>query len=178
MLITKKISHALLLVCLSISMASCGFHLRGEASLASENNLIYVTAPRGSFELELSDALTRSGAQLSKELAVADMHVHISQARQGRELGTLNERGTVDSYRLTFTVSYRVLNGQGEILSDTRTLIEDRQYVYEPSQIIETEFEEQALRQSMEKDIALRMVRQLSVLTDSKTTGIKSSEYN
>jgi len=170
MLITKKISHALLLICLSVSVTACGFHLRGSASLAQSAKLIHITAPHGSFELELKDALSRSGAQLSNDSSVSDWNVVISQARHRREIGTLDDFGTVNSFRLVFTVTYRIVNGQGEFIKAPQALSENRQYVYNPSEVVETEFEETALRVGMEKDISLRIVRQLSAFDEAGAT--------
>jgi len=164
MLMTQKLSHLLLLVFLSIILTSCGFHLRGSESLDNDG-VFFVTVPKGSFELELKDALLRSGAELSNDLAASDLHVNVSQAGQRREIGTLNERGTVDSYRLIFTVSYNVTDAQGKVIKASQTLAENRHYIFSPSEVIESEFEEQALRSSMEKDISLRIVRQLSLIS-------------
>jgi len=52
--------------------------------------------------------------------------------------------------------------GVNKLIKAPQTLVESRQYVYNSVAVIESEFEEQALRESMEKDIAKRIVRQLS----------------
>ena len=68
----------------------------------------------------------------------------------------------MDSYKLNFTVSYSVFDDQNKLIKAPQTLVESREYVYNSVAVIESEFEEQALRESMEKDIAKRIVRQLS----------------
>ena len=169
MLIIQKISRTLLLFCLFMSVASCGFHLRGSAPLSTTDSTIYLTVPRGSFEQELKDTLSRSGAQFSNDAASSDYHVDVTYARLRREIGTLDERGIVDSYRLIFTVSYRVFDSKGVIVKSYQTLNEDRQYAYDPAEIVESEFEEKALRLGMEKDIALRITRQLSIMANANS---------
>lgn len=167
MFIAGKISRALLLVSLLLSVASCGFHLRGSALLPTADNVIYLTVPRGTFEQELKDTLARSGAQFSNDLASSDYHLDVTHASRRREIGTLDERGIVDSYRLILTVSYRVFDPQGAIVGRYQTLTENRHYVFDPAEIVETESEEIALLSGMEKDIALRITRRLSAIGNS-----------
>lgn len=156
----------LLLVSLCLGLTACGFHLRGGESIEG-GKIVYVDAPRGSFELQLIDDLGISGAQLANDKAVSDWHLKVTQAQLGREIGTLNERGTVDSYKLNFTVSYSVFDSKGKLLRVPQTLTETRQYVYDPIRIVESEFEEEALRKGMEKDISLRIIRHLSTLNSN-----------
>ena len=159
-----KLINKLLLVFLCVSLSACGFHLRGTSSLEGVENIVYLDAPRGSFEQQLLDDLRVSGVQLSNEQKASDWHLKVSQARSNREINTLNERGTVDSYRLSFIVTYSVLDADNKLLRAPQTLTESRQYVFNPVDIIESEFEEEALRNGMEKDISLRIIRHLSEL--------------
>lgn len=166
-LLTKlKLPQALLFVFLCVSLSACGFHLRGSSSLDGADKIIYLDAPRGSFEQQLLDDLRVSGAQLSNQKKGSDWHINVSQARSRREIGTLNERGTVDSYLLSFIVTYSVLDAGNTLLRAPQTITESRQYVYDPVDIIESEFEEEALRISMEKGISLRIIRHVSELND------------
>ena len=150
----------LLAVCLSVT--ACGFHLRGTSSLDNSDKIVFVDAPYGTFEQQLKDDLRLSGVQLNNDKLGVDWNIKVSQARVNREIATLNERGTVDSYKLNFTVIYSVFDDQNKLIKAPQTLVESRQYVYNSVAVIESEFEEQALRESMEKDIAKRIVRQLS----------------
>jgi outer membrane lipopolysaccharide assembly protein LptE/RlpB len=45
-------------------------------------------------------------------------------------------------------------------------LVETRQYNFDPERVIESEAEEAELQESMAQEIALRIVRQLSSITD------------
>jgi len=159
-----KLCKKLLLVFLCVSLSACGFHLRGTSSLEGADKIVYLDAPRGSFEQQLADDLRISGAQLTSEKDGSDWHIKVSQARSRREIATLNERGTVDSYKLHFTVTYSVLGDENKLLRSPQTLTESRQYAFNPINIIESEFEEEALRNGMEKDISLRIIRHLSEL--------------
>ena len=153
----------LLIVLLCFSMSACGFHLRGTDSIGTDK-VVYIDAPHGTFEQQLSDDLRISGAQLSNVAANSDLHIKVSQAQLSRDIGTLNERGTVDSYKLNFTVSYSVLDSEGKLIKAPQTLTETRQYIFNPAAIVESESEEQALRLGMEKELSLRIIRHLSAL--------------
>jgi len=164
MLNTTKIMRSVLVISLLLSMTACGFHLRGSAPVFEDAKIVYVAAPRGSFEEKLKDALTVSGANVVRVNEGVDLFVHVSNARSSRDIGTLNQRGTVDSYRVGFVVEYSVFDGAGTLLSGPHQLNDDRQYVFESSLVVESEYEEQALIESMEDDIVLRVLNQLSAL--------------
>jgi len=164
-LLTKsKLSQKLVFVFLCISLSACGFHLRGASSFDGSDKLVYLEAPRGSFEQQLADDLRIAGAQLINEKEGSDWYIKVSQARSGREIATLNERGTVDSYKLHLTVTYSVFDTENKLLRSPQTLTESRQYAFNPVNIIESEFEEDALINGMEKDVSLRIIRHLSEL--------------
>jgi len=162
-----KLFKALFLVFLCVSVSACGFHLRGTSSLQEVDKIVFLEAPRGSFEQQLEDDLRISGVQLTNEKEASDWYIKVSQARSGRDIGTLNERGTVDSYKLRMVVTYSVFGPDNKLLRSPQTLTESRQYVFNPAGIIESEFEEEALRNGMEKEISLRIIRHLSELQGS-----------
>jgi len=162
-----KVMRGTVFVCLLMSLSACGFHLRGNTPLIDAGQTIHVSGLEGSFADKLHDALVRSGAQVVKSPLGADMQVAITQARSNRTVGTLDERGIVDSYQLFFTVAYSVLDSEAKPLGEPKLIKENRQYVFSPELVVESEFEERALIGSMEDDVVARLIRQLSVLTNN-----------
>ena len=149
---------------LAITLTACGFHLRGNIPLPKNIQNMYVQGPDGTFKDKLEDVLTNSGATIAPSALAADVVVNITEATSSRDVGTLDERGKVDSYNLVFRVRYSLDDTQGKVVRESTSLRESRQYDFDPELVVESESEEQQLQTSMEEDIALRMVRQLSTV--------------
>ena len=165
---TLPLMRVAVLVLLSISVAACGFHLRGNIPLPEGIQSMYVDAPEGNFKDALEEVLTNAGAQLATGSRGGDVILTIKKAATNRTVGTLDERGKANSYNLRFTVEYE-LNGvaaeeQAESIREAK-LIESRRYNFDPDLVLESESEEAELQSDMEESIALRIVRQLSTLT-------------
>lgn len=161
---TIRIIRSTLMLVLLLSVAACGFHLRGTTSLFNGDQSIFVVARDSAFSDKLNDALIGSGALLTADAEGAGQILQVTQAKHSREVGTLDNRGIVSSYKLKFTVTYSVSDASGQLLREPQVLTEDRHYVFVPGFVVESEQEQQALKDSMESDVALRLVRQLSTL--------------
>lgn len=163
-----KIMRITVLLCLLLSLSACGFHLRGSTPLSGGSQTVYVAGLKGSFADKLQDALIASGAQVVNTGSGADMLIDITQAQSSRTVGTLDERGKVNSYQLFFTVSYSVFDSDAQPLGESKVIKENRQYIFSPQLVLESEFEERALIESMEDAATARLIRQVSALSKNK----------
>jgi LPS-assembly lipoprotein len=168
-MLNNIIRSALLLV-LAAAISACGFHLRGNIPLDDNIKNMFVSAPDGPFKDQLEKVLTTSGARLSATEAGADVLLVVTKAETSRSVGTLDELGKANSYNLKFKVNYSLNDPAGANIRPSSRLAETRQYNFDPERVIESEAEEAELQESMEQDIALRIVRQLSSITDYVAT--------
>ncbi len=159
-------ARLMLLLVLGTSLTACGFHLRGNIPLSEEIKNMYVIAPQGSFKDQLESILSRAGAQLAETKGGADVVLRVTDASSDRTVGTLDERGKANSYNLRFKVTYTLDDPEGEAIRKSTKLYENRRYDFNPEAVIESESEEAELLEDMEQDAALRIVRQLSAITD------------
>ena len=164
-MVNNIIRSALLLV-LAAAISACGFHLRGNIPLNDNIKNMFVSAPEGPFKDQLERVLTTSGAQISATDGGADVLLMVTKAATTRLVGTLDERGKANSYTLKFKVTYSLNDPTGDNIRPSSTLVETRQYNFDPERVIESEAEEAELQESMEQDISLRIVRQLASITD------------
>lgn len=168
---TKKSSARTMLrfasvLLVAVSLGACGFHLRGSIPLSDGIKNMYVFAPKGSFKDQLERILENGGAELAADRGSADVILNVTKASSNRRVGTLDERGKVNSYNLLFNVTYTLDDPAGARIRKVTKLTESRQYNFDPQLIVESESEEAELLEGMEESIALRMVRQLSSITD------------
>ncbi|MEM7357589.1 MAG: LPS assembly lipoprotein LptE [Pseudomonadota bacterium] len=159
------LANTLIAVVLAAALSACGFHLRGNIPLPDGIKNMYLLAPKGSFKEQLEDVLPNGGAILASSRAGGDVVLNIKQATTERTVGTLDERGKVDSYNIVFRVQYVLEDPQGKQIR-TASLNDSRRYNFDPELVLESESEEADLLEDMERDIALRIVRQLASVTD------------
>ena len=164
-MVNKFMRSALLLV-LGMSLTACGFHLRGNIPLSGEVKNMYLNAPDGSFKNQLESVLNRAGAELLSSPAGADVVLLVTKADTTRTVGTLDDLGKANSYNLRFKVTYVLKDAEGRAIRPSKSLVESRRYNFDPATVVGTEAEEAELQESMEQDVSLRIVRQLSTITD------------
>ncbi len=162
----NNIMRSALLLILAVSISACGFHLRGNIPLSDGVKNMFVSAPEGPFKDQLEKVLAKAGAELSATEAAADTILVVTRANTRRTVGTLDERGKANSYNLRFRVDYSLLDPVGNNIRPSTTLVESRRYDFDPETVVETEAEEAELQENMEQDLSLRIVRQLSTITD------------
>lgn len=153
------------LIVSTLFMSACGFHLRGNLPLPETLSELFLKAPRGSFEDVLAETIETAGATIVETKSDAKAVLRIARADLEREVGTLDDRGKANSYDLRLKVKYVLETLEGEKVKSGK-ISENRRYDFDSSQIIDTDSEEQELREDMEQDIALRIVRQLTTVTD------------
>ena len=158
--------RSVLLLVLIMAITACGFHLRGNIPLSEGVKNMFVIAPAGTFKGELESILTRAGAVLATAEGGADVVLNVAQANVSRTVGTLDSLGKANSYNLNFKVTYSLDDQEGNNVRKVTKLKATRQYNFDPERIIESESEEAELLESMEQEVSLQIVRQLSSITD------------
>lgn len=162
----NTIIRSAFLLLLASAVTACGFHLRGNIPLSDGIKNMYVVAPEGTFKDELESLLTRAGATIATAEGGADVILNVTQAALQRKVGTLDSLGKANSYTLIFRVTYSLSDQQGNKLRKITDIKSIRQYDFNPELVVEAESEEAELRESMEQEASLQVVRQLSSITD------------
>ena len=171
----KTLHQLLVVLALGTVVTACGFHLRGSIPLPDGIKYMFVEAPEGSFKDKLEEMLENGGAEIASSRASASVVLNVLTAEPSRRVGTLDERGKADSYNLRFKVKYVLQDPEGEEIREA-SLSESRRYNFDPDFVIETEAEEEELQKDMEESIGLRIVRQLSSITDYPPTEEEKAE--
>lgn len=152
--------RALILVLVAAALASgCGFHLRGKLPLPEQLKVISVSSTDREVHEEMVNALEASGAQVVDEAearALLDMY----EVNFTRKVRTIDTRGKVTGYVLRYDVSYRVTNDEGDVLRETSLALQ-RDYNFDPEQVLQAEEEEESLRENMVEELTQRIMRQL-----------------
>lgn len=153
-------------------VSSCGFHLRGKLPLSEQLSVIAVSSPDPEVKDVMVKALEGSGAQVVADVEGAPALLDMYVVEYTRKVRTIDTRGKVTGYVLRYDVRYRVVNGAGDELRDTRLALQ-RDYNFDPNQVLQAEREEDALREDMIEDLTRRIMRQLVTIA-SRTIGTES----
>ncbi|HJQ62750.1 MAG TPA: LPS assembly lipoprotein LptE, partial [Burkholderiales bacterium] len=112
MYVMRRLS-ILILAASVLVLASCGFRLRGEATLPFES--IYVQgASTSPFTIQLKRAIASgTQARITDTPKDAQVVLHILSERQDKEILALSGGGRVREYYLRYHVMYRLTDSKG-----------------------------------------------------------------
>ena len=148
---------------LSLLLASCGFHLRGQATLPFET--LYVEGSQDStFVNELKRAV-RSGSstKLVDNPGEAQGILQIVGESRQKLILSLSGGGRVREYQLLYNISYRVHDGKNKDLKPAGEIALKRDISFNDTQLLAKESEEALLYRDMQSDAVQQLFRRLQV---------------
>jgi LPS-assembly lipoprotein len=142
-------------------LASCGFHLRGEAHYAFET--LYLNSPASQpLTLELRRSLEGGGsAKLVAKPEEAQAILDVTSVENNKQILSLSSGGKVAEYLLTKRVLFRVRDSAGNDWLPISELLVRRTYTYNDTEALAKEVQEQRLWREMQDDAVAQLVRRL-----------------
>lgn len=147
-----------LIYLLVVSLAGCGFHLRGQASLPYST--LHVSGPTGSLKTSLMRVLRSSGVRLVDRQEDAEVTLVILSDVKEKSILTLSAAGRAQEYELRERVSYRIITAAEPDLP-AGEIISQRSISFNDVQILAKESEESLLYRDMENDVVQQLLRRL-----------------
>jgi LPS-assembly lipoprotein len=150
---------ALLVPCLSL--AACGFQLRGQATYAFGS--VYVNAPaHPQLAAELRRNLAGAGtATVAATPASAQVIVDVTEVADDKQVLSISPGGRVQEYALAKAVRFSVRDPDGREWMKPDEIIVRRTYTYDDSERLARELQEQRLLREMQSDAVQQIVRRL-----------------
>lgn len=158
-----------LIVILSLLLAACGFHLRGEAKLPFEKLCIIAPNPSSPLIVELRSNLEASHVTLVDTPEQADMVLDIALDLPEKQILTLGGSGRVNEFQLRYRVSLRAYDNQQREWLPADELLLNRDYSYDDTQLLAKQAEEALLFQSMRSDMVQMIMRRLNMARPRST---------
>jgi len=156
----KRLFAALLLSALVVQ--ACGFHLRGTFNLPPSMKTVYVKSEDAALGVQVEQLLKQSGSSVIDESGTNAAIVKITNVNYERDVSTVDTRGKVTGYLLVLTASYSANDAAGKRLLREQRVRVQRDYRFDPEQVLVKEGEEEFLRQDMRSDAAQQIVRQIA----------------
>lgn len=169
MLAMKHLVISSLLLAL-LTVAGCGFQLRGAANLPYDT-LHIAAASTSTFATQMRRAVT-SGSQTkvvnNPRDAQATLHV-LGEARE-KSILSLSGGGRVREYQLRYRVSYRVADKDNKELRAPTQILLHRDFSFNDTDTLSKESEEALLYRDMQTDAVNQLLRQLQTARATAAT--------
>ena len=148
---------------LTLSLAACGFHLRGQAALPFESMYVQTGGP-SSFASQLARAV-RAGSQtrITDNQKDAQVTLQIIAEARERAILSLSGGGRIREITLRYRVSYRLYDRKNKEYIAPSEILLRRDLSYSDTDVIAKEQEEGLLYRDMQSDAVQQLVRRLQV---------------
>ena len=155
------------LLAAAATVAACGFQLRGAANYAFDS--IYVGAPPAlPFTVELKRALAGAGtAKVVESAQAAQVVLDITTIGDDKSVLSLSPGGRAREFLLTKRVVFALRGADGSVWLPQDTISIQRTYLYDDTERLAREIQEQRLLVEMQSDAIAQIVRRLQAARKS-----------
>jgi len=145
----------------ALLLASCGFHLRGQAALPFDS--LYVSGSPA-FANQVARAVRAgSNTRITDNPKTAQATLQILSEQRERVILSLSAAGRVREITLRYKVSYRLTDPAGREFIRPSDITLNRDITYNDSDVLGKEQEEALLYRDMQNDAVQQMVRRLQL---------------
>ena len=161
----QRVGRAALLGMAVVSLASCGFKLRGAQNYGFQT-LAILPAPGGALVAELRRSMGPAvqvlapGAPLNTAQVVLDIY----QEQREKVVVGLNSSGQVREFQLRIRLKFRVRTPQGDELVPEAEIVQKRDISFNETAALAKEAEEVLLYRDMQTDIVQQLLRRLATV--------------
>ena len=144
------------------SLISCGFQLRGAASLAFSS--IFIQGNTLTISKNLIKSLKTNGVEVVNSSEKADILLEMVGEENEKRILSLSGRGLVNEFELFYRVHYRTKQAGAELWSQVQTIEARRDFSYSDANLLAKQGEEKRLNENMQADVLSNLIRRLSTL--------------
>jgi len=151
----------------AITLAGCGFQLRGTSALPFDT--LYMPNTTGGIALDLKRNI-QSGTRTAvvDDPAKAQAVLEFTQEAREKHILSLAATGRVSEYQLRYRVGFRVHDGKGGEFLPASTMQLTRDISFNDTEVLAKETEEQQLYRDMQFDMVQQVMRRLAGATPPK----------
>ena len=154
-------SRNALVVALLLTLAACGFRLRGTADVPFET--IFLPGATGGIALDLKRNIqVGTNAKVVDDAAKAEAVLQFTEETKQKEVLSLTGTGKVREFQLRYRVGFRVHDGKGGEYVPQSTIQLTRDVTFNDTEILAKEQEEQILFRDMQTDMVQQILRRLA----------------
>lgn len=156
--------RAFLVALLALTLAACGFQLRGMAALPFES-LYLDTGGNQALAVELKRGVLASGnTRISTTPKEAQATLQILGESTEKRILSLSSAGRVSEYQLFYRLSFRLHDGKDRNWIPPQQIELKRDFSFSDIQVLAKESEEALLLANMRSDAVRQILRRLSTV--------------
>ena len=154
-------SRNALVVALLLTLAACGFKLRGTAEVPFET--LFLPGATGGIALDLKRNIqVGTNAKVVDDPGKAEAVLQFTEETRQKEVLSLTGAGRVREFQLRYRVDFRVHDGKGGEYIPQSTIQLTRDVTFNDTEILAKEQEEQLLFRDMQADMVQQILRRLA----------------
>jgi LPS-assembly lipoprotein len=148
------------------TLAACGFHLQAESQLPVEmaQTRLVIQNPYSPFARQLSNMLEQNGVNVV-ETGVSSTLLEVPVNVVRKEILTIGDNARVREYRIRHTITFQLVNQDGELISPSHTFEQSRVISFDEQDILAAAQEEEFLRQNMAETLTRLVIRHLGTVS-------------
>ena len=149
------------LVVLLVTLAGCGFRLRGTADVPFQT--LYVPNSDSGIALDLKrNVQAGTQARVVDDAKQAEAVLVFSEELREKNILSLSSQGRVREFQLRYRVGFRVHDGKGGEFVPQTSIALTRDITFNDSDVLAKEAEEQLLFRDMQSDMVQQIMRRLA----------------
>ena len=162
-------SRLLLLACLVLALAACGFHPRGTLVLAEDLGPVNVQTadPYSPLAQGLSVALTRAGVTSAAEGQPSSTLRVLGEGLSTRPL-TVDVRALVREYETLYRVRFDLIGADGTRRMPEQTIELTREFTYDAFAQAGSPAEQKLIEEELRRDMQAAILRRLDAVLRAK----------
>jgi len=160
---SMKISRRFGLLVLTLSVAACGFRLRGEANLPPPLQHVHlqIADPFSPLKRDLEAALARAGAQVADKSGDGVAEITLTQVSLAPVVRSVGATAFVNEFSMIYHVELAIADGAGKSLLPLQVIEHSRDFTFDQSQAIGTNVEQDEIKKEMERDMVQTVMRKI-----------------
>jgi LPS-assembly lipoprotein len=151
-----------LVLLLSLTLAACGFQLRGVADLSFKN--LYIQGAKISILRDLKQSFKTNGIQIVENAEDAELLLDMMSESFEKRILSLSGGGLVREYELNYHVNFRTRRPDSPTWSVVQTVQARRDISYNDTLLLSKLDEENMLVSDMHKDVTREVLRRLTAI--------------
>ena len=147
----------------ALSLAACGFHLRGEVKLAPSLQRVVVTSsdPGGPLRHSVEDAMKRAGATIAPAPGEGVGEIRMTGVGIQTLVGSVGGNARVNEFNMVYHVDLEIVDGGGKTVLQKQPIEQTRSFTFDQTQAAGTGAQQDVIRREMERDMAQAVMRKI-----------------
>jgi len=166
-----SLHRVLFILVLTLTQASCGFHLRGFIEMPKWINNIAIVLQHAHRDLGplLKKQLEAYHIRVLEDPLAASYVIIIEHDDVEKNIVSISSSTTPRQYQLTYTVQFIVQDAQDKIVLPSSKVISTRQITINSDRILGSTDEEEKFKREMREEAALQIINRLSRMPEGIT---------